>query len=237
MLAGKPLRDSVGDPGRWRENHRRCVEEAGNSGIKRGIVIGMSEKKPKTRGRRRPEEWELRASAVERQRSDVIRRLQHKIREKGFTQRRVERVLGWGETYVSSLVTGKIRMSVDHLLAICDVIDVHPGELFAGIVRPLDEAVEQVLVKLLRTCAHPRDALGEVSESALIAAAEKRVRRARGIKRQYLRDLILWCQSSIELEHRAAQRRAPDKGAALPGQRIVFPSFRKYQKAARPVDC
>jgi len=190
----------------------------------------MREKKPKEKRASTPAE--VRAAA-ERQLSEVLKRLRAKIREQGFTQSRVEEAVGWKRNHVSSLVGGKTALRVDHLFAICAVIDVPPRELLGTGLR-IDTAAERALGKLLRTYAHPRKVLGDFKESELLAAAEERVARAKGMKAEYLRDVILWCRSSMQLAKRSAQRRAGKVQLTAkrdPG--MIFPTFTKYQKPGK----
>ncbi|MCP4658499.1 MAG: helix-turn-helix transcriptional regulator [bacterium] len=198
----------------------------------------MGEKKP-TKKRRTRDAREGQEAAVQGQLSHVFQQLQEQIRAQGFTQRQVQEILGWGQSHISSLISRR-ALRVDHVIAICDVIGVPPGELF-GSVRPIDRSSEQVLAELLTTLNHPRKLLGRFDDNAIMAAAKDRLDRARGIQRQYLRDLIQWCQSSIVLDQRADKRRAtqrqqppgaaPDRPSPLPrDQHLVFPSFRKYQR-------
>lgn len=176
--------------------------------------------------------------AVQTQLSHALSQLKQRIREQGFTQHQVQEILGWGPSYISSLIS-KRTLRVDHVIAICDVIGVPPGDLF-GPVRELDRSSEEILAELLTTLHHPRKLLGQFDDNAIMVAAKDRLRRTRGIQRQYLRDLIQWCQSSIALDKRADRRRAtqrpappgaaPDRPLGIPKeQRLVFPNFKKYK--------
>ncbi|MCP4653841.1 MAG: helix-turn-helix transcriptional regulator, partial [bacterium] len=127
----------------------------------------MREKRPRKNQASTPAE--IRA-ASERQLSEVLQRLLEKIREAGFTQVGVEQKLGWKRHRMSSLVRGKTALRVDHLFAICEVIGVLPRE-----VLRIDPEADQTLTTLLRTYAHPRQALGDFTESELLAAAEERL--------------------------------------------------------------
>ncbi|MCP4664191.1 MAG: hypothetical protein GY856_53080 [bacterium] len=120
-------------------------------------------------------------------------------------------------------------MRVDHLLAICEVIGVPPRELLR-----IDPETDQALATLLRTYAHPRQALGDFTESELLAAAEERLAQVKGKKRAYLADLILWCQSSKKLAERSALRRADkERLTAARDPEMVFQKFKKYKKAGK----
>lgn len=180
----------------------------------------MKEEKP--RKKRAPTPDEIQAAAA-RQLSEVLKRLRQKIREQGFTQSRVEQEMGWEQNTISALVGGRIALQFDHLFAICEVIDVSPIEILGT-----GPAADRVLTKLLRTYAHPREALGDFKESELLAAAEKRLTQARGKSREYLRDVIQWCQSSKKLAEQAVKRRASKERLSEVGDPgVVFPTFKK----------
>ncbi|MCP4653949.1 MAG: helix-turn-helix transcriptional regulator [bacterium] len=186
----------------------------------------MREKKP--RKNQAPTPDEIRAAA-ESQLSEVLQRLRAKIREAGFTQVEVDQKLGWKRNRMSSLVRGKTALRVDHLFAICEVIGVFPRQLLR-----IDPQADQALTTLLRTYAHPRQALGEFTESELLAAAEERLPKAKGKKREYLRDVILWCQSSKRLAERSALRRAgKERLTTARDPEMVFPTFKGYQKGSK----
>ena len=138
-------------------------------------------------------------------------------------------MLGEYRLDTSGWLFGDTSLRVDHLCAICEVIGVPPRELL-GTGRRIDPATDQVLSELLRTYAHPREALGDFQESDLLAAAEERLPWAKGKKREYLQDVIRWCESSQQLEERTALRRA---GVEQPDPKLSFPSFKKYRKTTK----
>ena len=185
----------------------------------------MKETKPQKRPS--PTLEEIRA-IVNKRMSELLKRLRAKIREQGFTQVGIEKKLGWRRGHLTSLFGRKTDLRVDHLLALCEEIDVPPFELFGTGLLP---SADEVLARLLRTYAHPREALGTIQERDLRAAAEKQLPGSRGKKRQYLQDVIQWCKASKEVDARAARRR---QTGWLPSDPAMdFPDFQRYQKPAK----
>ncbi|MCP4548649.1 MAG: helix-turn-helix transcriptional regulator [bacterium] len=183
-------------------------------------------KKPNRKGSTTPADIQ---AAAARQLSEVLKRLQEKLRELGFTQIQVATELGWKPGRLTSILGGKIALRVDHLFAICELIDVPPGELLG---LQLYTRVDEALTQLLRTYAHPSGTLGEIPEEDLLAAAEEKVKRARGRNRQYLKDVIQWCKASKEADARAARRRE-GKESMRSSPKTVFPDFGKYKKPVK----
>jgi transcriptional regulator with XRE-family HTH domain len=69
---------------------------------------------------------------------ETLRRL---IRERGFTQLKIQLVLGWGRSYISQLLTKQKTLRVEPLLQIVDAIGMQPAEFFAEHYRaPATEA-------------------------------------------------------------------------------------------------
>ena len=59
---------------------------------------------------------------------ETLRRL---IRERGFTQLKIQLVLGWVRIYISHLLTKQKTLRVEPLLQIVDAIGMQPAEFFA----------------------------------------------------------------------------------------------------------
>ncbi len=102
---------------------------------------------------RKPTPEEIHDAAA-RQLSEALTRLREKLRELRFTQRQVTEELGWKPGILRSILGGKIALRVDHLLAICEVIDVPPGEMLG---LQLYTRGSRALAQLLGTYAHPRE--------------------------------------------------------------------------------
>lgn len=174
---------------------------------------GSKKRKPGDR-RRASTSWSSRkrtASAViESQR--IVVRLQDRIKQQGFTQRQIQEILGWGKSYLSDLMHGKVALRVEHVLLICDVIGASPAELFKNTEVPHDSSPERDVEELLKSFGHPIRVLGSVDEEALLEAARRRLPRARGVRKRYLADVVTWCENSIELNRRSERRRARTRG-------------------------
>ncbi len=66
--------------------------------------------------------------------------LRNKIREKGFTQLKVQADLKWGRSYISQLLTKQKSLRVEQVLQILDVIGIEPAEFFAELFKwPVEE--------------------------------------------------------------------------------------------------
>ncbi len=146
------------------------------------------------------------AAALESQR--ITARLQTRIKQQGFTQKQVQETLGWGKSYISGLLHGKVALRVEHLLLICDVVGASPVEFFTATAVPRNSAPEKDLEELLKCFGHPIHVLGTVDEEELLEAARERLPRTRGVRQRYLADVVRWCENSIELNRRSEQRRA-----------------------------
>jgi len=177
------------------------------------------------------------AAAEETRRITTL--LQTRIKQQGFTQKGVQEILGWGKSYVSELLHGKVSLRVEHLLLICDVIGVSPEEFFALPSEDSRDSVsEKDLDELLKSYGHPMQVLGSVDEAGLLQAAQRRLPQTRGAKRRYLTDLVTWCENSIELDKRTAERRKKArtrKGGELPPAsptetRLKWPDFEAYKR-------
>ena len=63
----------------------------------------------------------------------ILRALQEKIQDQGFTQKEVQEALGWGRTYISQLVRGQKSLRIEQIILILRVIKVRPADFFAEI--------------------------------------------------------------------------------------------------------
>lgn len=61
----------------------------------------------------------------------MLKLLREKIRDRGYTQLRVQEALGWGRTYISQLFRKQKSLRYDQILSILDVIGIDAGEYFA----------------------------------------------------------------------------------------------------------
>lgn len=61
--------------------------------------------------------------------------LRNKIRERGFTQLKVQADLKWGRSYISQLLTKQKSLRVEQVLQILDVIGIEPAEFFAELFK------------------------------------------------------------------------------------------------------
>ncbi len=61
----------------------------------------------------------------------MLKLLREKIRDKGFTQLKVQEALGWGRTYISQLFRKQKSLRFDQILSILEVIDIDAGLFFA----------------------------------------------------------------------------------------------------------
>ncbi len=73
--------------------------------------------------------------AAERDLDRILNHLRNRMRERGYTQREVQEVLGWGRSYISQLVTRQKSLRVDHVLVILNVIGVRPEEFWAELFQ------------------------------------------------------------------------------------------------------
>lgn len=60
--------------------------------------------------------------------ADLLRR---KVPGCGLSQKEVERRLGWGEGYLSQVLTGKVDLKFHHFFAVLEVLRVSPRDFFA----------------------------------------------------------------------------------------------------------
>ncbi len=67
---------------------------------------------------------------VERDLDRILACLRNVIRERGYTQRQVQEVLGWGRSYISQLLTQQKSLRFDQVLRILDVIHVKPEDFW-----------------------------------------------------------------------------------------------------------
>jgi len=94
------------------------------------------------------------------------------IRITGWTQRRLDRHLGYSLGYMSRLLTGNARLLYSHILEILGAIGVEPARFFA-VLHP-DSSPEHLLALVEQT---RRIAEGAEKDPAGLAVAE-RVRRS-----------------------------------------------------------
>lgn len=160
--------------------------------------------------------------------SRMLSHLQEKIRERGFTQREIQALLGWGPSAISKLIRRDTALRVDHILMICDVIALAPAELFHAHLTEAerDRPSQEALDELLKTYGHPLHTLESVNEQGLLKVAQERYPYSRGRDRDYLDRLITWCKNSIEINKRARLRRLamrPRRGKDAKGSWPSFP--------------
>lgn len=53
----------------------------------------------------------------------VIELLRRKIAESGLSQKQIERGLGWGEGYLSQILTGKVDLKLQHFFRVAAALD------------------------------------------------------------------------------------------------------------------
>ncbi len=72
----------------------------------------------------------------------VLILLRNKIRERDFTQLKVQNQLGWGRSYLSQLLTKQKSLRVEQLLLVLDVIGISAADFYAELYRfpPTEEA-------------------------------------------------------------------------------------------------
>jgi transcriptional regulator with XRE-family HTH domain len=56
--------------------------------------------------------------------------LRDKIQQRGYHQIEIQRELGWGQSYVSQLLTKQKGLRVEQVLLMLKVIGIHPAEFF-----------------------------------------------------------------------------------------------------------
>ncbi len=68
-----------------------------------------------------------------------------KIKERGFTQLKIQQELGWGRNYISHLFTRAKHLRMEQVLAILWVLEVESEDFFFELYRPADfHSVSQV---------------------------------------------------------------------------------------------
>jgi len=191
-----------------------------------GYTQGAIREKRRKRGakeRARRAREEVVAVEIDR----ILSHLQEKIKARGFTQREIQELLGWGPSSISKLLRRDTALRVDHVLMMCDVIALSPAELFTSHLPAEDRSSEKDLEELLKTYGHPLHTLGSVNEQGLLRAAQRRYPHSQGKDRNYLSRVILWCKNSIEIDKRARQRRIAmrPRGKEGMGSWPSFPSL------------
>jgi transcriptional regulator with XRE-family HTH domain len=81
-------------------------------------------------------------SVTEKEIDRMLGLLRAKILEKGYTQREIQSILGWGPSYISQLMNQQKSLRFEQMLRILQVIGVEPLQFFAELYK-LDEAVQQ----------------------------------------------------------------------------------------------
>ena len=115
--------------------------------------------------------------------------LGNKIRERGFTQLRVQQALGWGRSYISQLVTRTKALRIEQVLLILNVIGVEPAEFYAELYQQPRHAagshdasganadeiaeIEQHLEHLIRLLLEKRVITSSDLRSAVAAAEQE----------------------------------------------------------------
>ena len=94
--------------------------------------------------------------------------LKRTIARAGFSQKEVERRLGWGDGYISQILRGKVVFKLKHCFAILAVIGVPSDDFFAELYTP------SALPASAQAPPAPMLALG--SEAALREQVEEIVR-------------------------------------------------------------
>ena len=61
----------------------------------------------------------------------VLQLLKGVLRMLGITSREVERRLGVAPSYLSRVFTGAVEFKLEHVIAVCRVIGLHPAEFFS----------------------------------------------------------------------------------------------------------
>lgn len=77
---------------------------------------------------------------LEREVDRIINLLRSKIKERGYTQLRIQNELGWGHNYVSRIMTGNKPLRMKDLLLILNIIKVEPADFFSELYTPEKEA-------------------------------------------------------------------------------------------------
>jgi transcriptional regulator with XRE-family HTH domain len=69
----------------------------------------------------------------------VLQLLKGVLRMLGITSREVERRLGVAPSYLSRVFTGAVELKLEHVIAVCRVIGLHPAEFFCLAYSELPE--------------------------------------------------------------------------------------------------
>jgi transcriptional regulator with XRE-family HTH domain len=86
----------------------------------------------------------------------TTRSLQHLIEIDGRSQRTLEPLLGLGSSGLSKVLHGVVRLQMDHVLRILDVLEIPPGQFFAE-VFPARGKTHPSLVKLREINGEPEE--------------------------------------------------------------------------------
>lgn len=79
----------------------------------------------------------------------ILDLLKTSMRILGYTNRDIERPMGWSSSYLSRLFSGAIELKFEHILDLCRQMGLDPGEFFrmafpAPLARPASEAAERL---------------------------------------------------------------------------------------------
>ncbi len=77
-------------------------------------------------------------NTIEKEIDRMLDLLRAKILEKGYTQREIQSLLGWGPSYISQLMNQQKSLRFEQMLRILQVIGVDPLDFFAELYK-LDE--------------------------------------------------------------------------------------------------
>jgi len=92
----------------------------------------------------------------EEQVARTTRFLQQLIEIDGRSQRALEPLLGLGSSGLSKVLHGVVRLQMDHVLRILDVLEIPPGQFFAE-VFPVRGKKHPALVKLREINGEPEE--------------------------------------------------------------------------------
>ncbi len=148
-------------------------------------------------------------TTVEREIDRYLVLLRNKIREQGFTQCEIQDVLGWGDSYISQLLTKQKTLRLDQVLSILQVIGIEPKEFFAKLHVPRAHVVRKrptavsgrswqelerlsTLLKSLADLLRKKGVFTAKELSRAAAASETGVVTGRRIHNQHRRVLDSW---------------------------------------------
>lgn len=74
--------------------------------------------------------------------SEVLRAA---IQLRKVSSRQIEREMGLSIGFLTRILTGQVSLRVSHVLQICAILDVAPGDVWAAVFPPSDEHLSRVL--------------------------------------------------------------------------------------------